>query len=59
MKLFTTKSDMYTLLKPPGAESDVKGKDELEACCLKVSGIAGAWWECDFNQKKKLINLAP
>jgi len=58
MKIFATKSDMQTLLYPPEAQSDVKDKDELEACFLEVSGVTGAWREYDFNQKKNLINSA-
>jgi hypothetical protein len=24
-----------------------------QACCLEVSGLAGAWRECGFNQKEE------
>ena len=41
---------------PTEGSSDVKERDELEACCLEVSGVAGVWRECDFNQNNNNNN---
>jgi hypothetical protein len=34
-------------------ERKTEGTDALQECYLEVSGIAGAWKECDFNQRQE------
>ena len=35
-----------------------KVTDALLACILEVSGVAGAWRECDFKQQKETYQAA-
>jgi hypothetical protein len=33
-----------------------KSTDAVQTCCLGVSGVAGVWRDCDFNQPETYLD---